>query len=189
MLVLSRLFLQAPQASFKLACAGAALLAALALVCGAWAWHVHQQAQVAETAGAALAAELLQVQAATAGQVRASAALHPALGLGPEPDSSWVVARMEQAARQTGVFVRRFELTRLPASPQELGRLQIALVAQGDYASLKHWMFEWGSRLPTATVSQLRLERPDSTSLSAPVLEWSGVVTVWSQPMTSQVPR
>ncbi len=175
--------LRAPRHAWLPAAGGALLLVLLALALSARAWQVHQQALVARVAQGAAERSLQALQAAGAADSTSSEPAHPALLLGSEPDGDQVMGRIEHAAREAGVSIRRMELSRFPASERELGRLQLALVVQGSYGPLKRWMAEWMARLPSATVSQLRLERVESTDPAAPMLEWSGVVTLWSRPL------
>ncbi len=140
-------------------------------------------AQGATTQAAAVRLEWTRLNVPEVQAPSASAPQHAVLALPVHAEADQVVQRMEQAARPARVVIRRIEITQVPPSTAELGRLQLAVVAEGGYADLKRWMAEWSARLPAATISQLRLQRPDSAPGVAPVLEWSGTVTVWSRPL------
>jgi hypothetical protein len=180
-LALGRFWPESPHIRFVWACAlavGVALLSS-ALVFQSWRIQTKLQTTVAHTA--AVAADLQQGTALT-GPSGAAAPQHPALQLGAQPDAGAVVQRLEQAARVLNVAIRRIEVTQVPPSAVELGRLQLAIVAEGTYSDLKGWMSEWTARFPSATITRLRLQRSGSGQDAQPMLEWSGSITVWSRP-------
>ncbi len=174
---------ESPQARFWWACTLAVVLAVLALALALLAWRTHSLAQTAVAQSEAARLEWSRLNEPPTHAQPATAPSHPALALAAQPEADLVVQRLEQAARMARVVIRRVEATRVPPSATELGRLQLAVVAEGSYADLKRWMAEWTARLPAATISQLRLQRPESTPTTVPMLEWSGTVTVWSRPI------
>lgn len=181
--VLAHTFARDARARFVWASAVAVSLALLALGFGIQAWRTLAMAQGATTQAAAVRLEWTRLNVPEVQAPSASAPQHAVLALPVHAEADQVVQRMEQAARPARVVIRRIEITQVPPSTAELGRLQLAVVAEGGYADLKRWMAEWSARLPAATISQLRLQRPDSAPGVAPVLEWSGTVTVWSRPL------
>jgi hypothetical protein len=136
-----------------------------------------------------LGSELADLLVLELARPRSEESLHPAAALGSPMDPNVVVARVEDAARRTSATIRRVEV--MPSSPtrQDLGRLQVNLTASGDYASLKQWLAQSMSRLPTATISQLRLERRDGAGTTRGQLELVGVLTLWSSPQSIAVNR
>jgi hypothetical protein len=179
---LGRVWPESAQARFVWACIFTAGAFSLAFALAVQAWRVEALSQSTAAQANAAAANLAKLSHPTPDSSNNVPRRHPALSLGAQQEAGAVVHRLEQAARALDVIIRRIEVAQVPPSATELGRLQLAVVAEGTYADLKRWMAEWTARLPSATIAQLRLQRAESAAETQPLLEWSGSITVWSRP-------
>lgn len=107
-------------------------------------------------------------------------------------NSQRVVDALQRAGREAGVSVTSITVRDSLPKPDQLGRLEIAVTAQGPYPALKQVLVEWLARFPSATVRSQQWRRVDtgSPALGAGALaEASWVISVWTAPPGSTSTR
>jgi Type II secretion system (T2SS), protein M subtype b len=162
----------------------ALVLSVVALTLVAWAWHGAAQARAARTEVETQLAGLRAERAAAPAGTGASASdFTAALPVTASPALALEV--VQSAALRATVRVESAQVQEFAASPERLGRVELALTARGAYANVKRWMAEVTERVPASTVSRLQLQRTEG----APEVEARLTLVVLSQPTTASLER
>ena len=101
-------------------------------------------------------------------------------------DAQVTVDTLHRAARESGALVTSLSLREVPARVDQLGRLEMTVVAQGSYAALKMVLTEWLARFPSATLRTQQWRRVESNGTPNPasvVVEANWGLSVWTRPL------
>jgi hypothetical protein len=99
--------------------------------------------------------------------------------------ASDAMAIVHDAARRANVSVESTQARVQSATTVRLGHNDLSVAARGEYTAVKRWLGETMSRLPSATVSGLQLQR----AAGANDLELRATLRVWSKPVAATEDR
>lgn len=89
---------------------------------------------------------------------------------------------LDGAATRAGASVAAVTVSERPASPNELGRTELAVQLTGSYAATRQVLQELHDRLPALQVRQLKLQ---AASAQGPALQASVLWSLWSAPQVA----
>ena len=92
-------------------------------------------------------------------------------------DTAQALEVVQDAAARAGVVVVSAQVQDSAPTPERLGRVELTILARGNYANVKQWLSEIATRLPMSTVPRLQLQRSEAS----PEVEARVGVTLWSQ--------
>jgi hypothetical protein len=162
------------------AVATAALAGIATLIAAVWAGHSAVQAR-ATRAGLAVQLAALRAEASAAGTVASPPAADFTAELPATVSPAAALEVIQGAAARLAVRVESVQVQEVSASPERLGRAELAITARAGYADLKRWLAEMTERLPASTVSRLQMQLVEGTAQ----VEARLTLVVWSRPATT----